>query len=211
MVEEDIVRVDGSTGKVEGRRRPSSECEFHARIYRARRDVNAVIHHHSLYVTSLAAAHKSIPDILDEAVDLTPIPIIDYAPSGSSDLAAKAAAGITKGCNAVLLANHGIVVVGGSLEEAFERSVKVERVSQVFVWAEALGGAVPLEEGTAEKSRLVLRRYKQTRAEQEIRDPAEALRLYESVSLADLMKFTFKSCVTFSSLLHTLLVQKLRR
>jgi len=211
MVEEDIVRVGNTSGKIEGRRRPSSECELHARIYRGRQDVNAVIHHHSLYVTSLAAAHKSIPDILDEAVDLTPIPIIDYAPSGSSEPACKAAVGITKGCNAVLLANHGIVVVGESLEEAFERSVKAERVSQVFVWAQALGGPDPLERLTAEESRQVLKRYKQARAEQEIRGPAEALRLYESVSLADLMKFTLKSCVTFSSLLHALLLQKLRR
>lgn len=211
MVEEDIVRVDGATSKVEGRRRPSSECELHSRIYQARQDVNAVIHHHSLYVTALATAHKGIPDILDETVDLTPIPIVDYAPFGSSDLASKAAAAIANGHNAVLLANHGIVVVGESMEEAFERSVKVERLSQVFVWAEALGGAVPIGPTTAEETRRTLHRYKQARAEHEIRDPAEAWRRYESVSLADLVKFTFRSCVTLTSLLHALVLQKLRR
>lgn len=113
MGEQDIVRVDLWTWCAEGRRRPSTERELHGQIYSAREDVNAVVHHHSPYATAIAVAHRTIPNILDEGIDLTPIPTVEYAPSGTPELATKVAAKLADGCNAVLLANHGVVVVGG--------------------------------------------------------------------------------------------------
>ena len=61
---------------------------------------------------------------------------------------------LPEGCNAVLLANHGVVVTGGSLDEALHRSVEVERLAQLFIWAETLGGAVPLDEWTVRMSSI---------------------------------------------------------
>lgn len=168
MPEQDIARVDLLTGSVEGQRRPSTERELHSQIYRAREDVNAVVHHHSLYATAIAVARKTIPNILDEAVDLTPIPTVEYAPSGTPELATKAAAKFADGCNAVLLANHGVVVVAGDLKEALERSIEVERLARIFVWAEAVGGATPLEEWAVEKSRHFLKKYRAATAKQGI-------------------------------------------
>jgi len=211
MLEQDIVRVDLCTGFAEGRRRPSSERELHSRIYKVREDVNAVVHHHSPCATAVAVARKTIPNILDEAIDLTPIPTIEYATFGTPELGMKAAAKFAEGCNAVLLANHGVVVVGENLEVALARSVEVESLAQIFVWSEALGGAVPIEESALERSRYSLDQYKAARAKQDLPRPRDFPESSESVSVGDLVRFGFRSWVTFGSLARTLFMQRLRR
>src|SRR3972149_6629363 len=107
MGKQDIVRVDLLNGAVKGQRRPSSERELHRQIYKMREDVMAVIHHHSPYATAISVARKTIPNILDEGIDLTPIPTVEYCLAGSPELASKVAAKVAEGRNAVLLANHG--------------------------------------------------------------------------------------------------------
>jgi L-fuculose-phosphate aldolase len=211
MHEEDIVRVELDGQGVEGRRRPSSECELHKQIYRMREDVKAVVHSHSPYATSVAVARQTIPNILDETADLTPIPTVDYAVPGSLDLANRAAAKFSEGYNAVLLANHGVVVTGASLNEALHRSVDVERLAQLFVWAETLGGAVPLEDWAVTRSRNFLKEYAANRALQSP-DQAEPLPVWSgTVSVVDLVRFGFRTWVTFGSMFQALLMQRLRR
>lgn len=207
----DIARVDLGTGTVEGPRRPSTERELHGQIYRARPDVNAVVHHHGPYATALAVARRTIPHILDEAVDLTPIPTVEYAPSGTPELAAGAAARLAEGCNAVLLANHGVVAVGGTLEEALERGIEVERLARTFVWAEAVGGAAPLEEWAVERNRCFLREYRAARATQGPPGPPDPGEPSGAVAVADLARFGFRSWVTFCALVQALVLQRLRR
>ena len=211
MRPQDIVRVDQATGCVEGRRRPSTERELHGQIYKAREEVNAVIHHHSPYATAISVARRTIPNILDEGSDLTPIQTVEYAPSGTPELATNAAAGLADGCNAVLLANHGVVVVGGDLEEALARSVEVERLAKIFVWAEAIGGAAPLEDWAAARSKQSLKEYRAARAGQNISPPRDLPRPVEPVSIGDLVRFGFRSWATFGSLLYAMVIQRLRR
>lgn len=100
---------------------------------------------------------------------------------------------------------------GGSLEEALERSIEVERLAGIFVWAEALGGAKPLEEWAVQRSRHFLKQYKAARAKQDLPCPPDFPESSESVSVSDLVKFGFRSWVTFGSLIHALVMQKLRR
>lgn len=211
MQAQDIARVNQTTGSVEGRRRPSTERELHGQIYKAREDVNAVVHHHSPYATAISVARRTIPNILDEGSDLTPIQTVEYAPSGTPELATNAAARLADGCNAILLANHGVVVVGGDLEEALARSVEVERLAKIFVWAEAIGGAAPLEDWAAARSKQHMREYKAARARQGVEDARYPPEGSESVSVGGLVKFAFRSWVTFGSLIHALVVQRLRR
>ena len=211
MRAQDIVRIDQATGSVEGRRRPSTERELHRLIYKAREDVNAVVHHHSPYATAISVAGKTIPNILDEGSELTPIETVEYAPSGTPELAINAAARLADGFNAVLLANHGVVVVGETLEEALARSVEVERLAKIFVWAEAMGGAAPLEDWAAARSKQFIREYRAARAKQGVEDARYPPEGSESVSVGGLIKFAFRSWVTFGSLIHALVVQKLRR
>jgi len=211
MQAKDIVRIDQATGCVEGRRRPSTERELHGQIYKAREDVNAIVHHHSPYATAISVARRTIPNILDEGSDLTPVQTVEYAPSGTPELATSAAARLADGCNAVLLANHGVVVVGGNLKESLTRSVEVERLAKIFVWAEALGGAVPLEEWAVERSRNFLKQYRKSMADQAMLRVSDLAEVSESVSVADLVRFSLRSWVTFGSLIHNLVLQRLRR
>jgi L-fuculose-phosphate aldolase len=211
MGERDIVQVDLVSGSVTGPRRPSTERELHRQIYTMRADVNAVIHSHSPYATAVAVARKTIPNMLDEGIDLTPIPTVEYCPAGSPELASEVAAKLAEGRNAVLLANHGAVVVGENLNDALHRSLEVERLAQIYVWAEALGGAVPLEEWAVERSKDFLTQYRNAMAAGATLQTSQSAEDSESLSLADLVRFSFRSWVTFGSLIHNLVLQRLRR
>ncbi len=211
MGEQDIVQVDLVSGSVKGPRRPSTERELHRQIYTMRADVNAVIHYHSPYATAVAVARKTIPHILDEGIDLTPIPTVEYCPAGSPELASEVAAQLAEGRNAVLLANHGAVVVGENLQDALNRSREVERLAQIYVWAETLGGAVPLEAWAVARSQEFLTQYRKAMAAGATLQPSQAADDSESLSLADLVRFSVRSWVTFGSLIHTLVLQRLRR
>jgi len=102
-----------------------------------------VIHYHSPYATAVAVARKTIPNILDEGIDLTPIPTVEYCLAGSPELASNVAARFAEGRNAVLLANHGAVVVGGNLKEALNRSLEVERLAQIYCAVPKKGDSGP--------------------------------------------------------------------
>lgn len=148
LTADDVVEV-GSDGRVAtGSRRPSIELEMHAQILRQRRDVNAVIHTHSLYATAVAAARRPLPAFLETliAVNGGPVNVAEFAPAGSSELAQNAVRALGSGA-AVLLANHGVIGVGASLDEALVVCEAVEHAAQVFLLSQALGGpaAIPGE------------------------------------------------------------------
>lgn len=142
----DLCLVNGETGEVAGRRRPSIETGLHAAIYRLRPDVGAVVHTHSPYATAVAVARRDLPCILDAmAVQFGgAVPVARYAIPGSKDLADSAARALGDG-GAVLLANHGVVAVGGELGEAMGRAELVERAAQIFLLAASVSKAVPLD------------------------------------------------------------------
>jgi len=136
---DDIVVVDLNGSIVEGARKPSSEINLHLAIYRARPEVNAVIHAHTIYATALAVARRPLPIIIEEAVLVLggDVRVAEFAPYGTIQLAENAVRAL-EGRKAVLLANHGVVAVGGSLEEALESLILTERLSQVYILSELL-------------------------------------------------------------------------
>lgn len=141
----DMVVVDLAGAPVEGHLRPSTELPMHLAIYHSRPDVHAVIHTHSPYASGLAVARQSIPPILEDLVSVVggTVPVADYAPAGSVQLAEITAATL-KNVNAALLANHGVVGIGNTLEEAFQVCRVVEKAAQVLVYARIVGSPVPL-------------------------------------------------------------------
>ena len=144
--EHDLVHVDLATGAARGRWDPSSEWRLHTAIYLGRPEVNAVIHHHGIWASAVAVARATIPVLIDEAADLGAVATAPYAPSGSPELAATVSRQFADGSNAVLLANHGAVVAGRSLDEALRRALQVERLAKIFIAARLLGGARELTE-----------------------------------------------------------------
>lgn len=143
----DMVTVDMDGRVVEGERKPSSELTLHLAVYRARPDVLCVIHTHSPYAGALAVARKPIPPILEDMAGMIGglVPVAEYAAPGSRRLAEFVAEALEK-VNAVLLANHGVVGVGQTLEEAFQVCQLVERSAQVYLLASAVGTPVVLSD-----------------------------------------------------------------
>ncbi len=144
---EDVLVIDFEAEPVEGEGVPSSETLTHLAIYRARPDVGAVIHTHSVYASVLAVAGLEIPPLLDEQVVALggPVAMAEYGIAASEDLARKAVAALGER-NAVLLRNHGVVGVGADLGEAEAVCELVERLAKIHVHALALGRANPLPE-----------------------------------------------------------------
>lgn len=209
VTERDLVEVDLSSGKAHGRRRPSSEWRLHALVYEKRPDVHAVVHHHGPWSTAAAVARTVIPVVVDEAADIGPVSTAPYAPSASEELAQVASDQLSSGGNAVLLANHGVVVVGRTLTEAMRRAKEVERSSKIYTAAELLGGAHPLDATAIETTRKFFEGYRTRPAEAEFF--AHSARTAGRVTVLDLVNYGFRAGTTFTALVQALIVQKLQR
>lgn len=131
----------------EGSLKPSIEVALHAEIYKARPEINAVLHTHSTNASIVAAARKEIPPILDDMVQIIggAVRIADYALPGSEGMARNAVEKL-EGRTAVILANHGPVCLGRNLREALLTAQIVEKSAAVYIGAQAIGGAVSLDE-----------------------------------------------------------------
>jgi L-fuculose-phosphate aldolase len=114
-------------------RRPSSEWRMHAAIYRARPDVQAIVHTHSPHATALACAGRGIPPfhymIALAGGDIRCMP---YATFGTAELAQSAVRGLV-GRRACLLANHGVMAVGTTLARAHAVAIEVENLAREYL------------------------------------------------------------------------------
>jgi L-fuculose-phosphate aldolase len=119
MAPSDVPIVDRDGAAVDGSRKPSSELDFHRSLYRTRADIRAVVHTHSVYATTMACLHWEIPAVhYLVAFSGHKVPLAPYATFGTPELARYVAESIGE-CNALLLANHGLVAVGANLDTAF--------------------------------------------------------------------------------------------
>lgn len=150
----------------EGQSLPSSEWHMHAAIYRARPDINAVVHCHSRYATILACAHRPIPAlhymIAITAVD--EIPVAPYATFGTQALAESAAGALGQG-RACLLANHGQIAAGESLDQALTVAQEVEELAAIYWGSLAIGGGKILSAEAMAEVRTAFVDYGQQRDE----------------------------------------------
>ncbi len=139
---DDVLIVDGEVEPVVGDGVPSSESLAHLAVYRARPDVGAVIHTHSVYASAFAVAAQAIPCVLDEQVVLLggAVAVAEYAASASSQLADHAVVGLGDRA-AVLLKHHGVLGAGSDLDEAVAVVDLVERVAKIRLLSMQLGAA----------------------------------------------------------------------
>lgn len=154
----DIVFVDAKGGVPAKARKPSSEWRFHQSAYRARPDMNAVVHTHSHAATVLACAHKPIPPFhyMVAVAGGKDIPLVPYATFGTEELAASVATALRKR-SACLMANHGQLALGATLPAALELAHEVENLAAQY--AEVLKLGKPHLLSDAEMAR-VLKRFK---------------------------------------------------
>ena len=139
MGPEDIVEMDFDGGYA-GRHRPSSEWRFHRDILRERTDINVVLHCHSLYATTLACHHKTIPSFhyMTGVAGGTTIRCAKYATFGTQQLSDNALQAL-EGRLACLLGQHGQISLGADLEQALGLAIEVETLSRIYVQALTLG------------------------------------------------------------------------
>lgn len=128
-------------GRPVGGGKPSSELLMHLTIYREREDVHAVVHAHPPVATGYAVAGRPLPTgVLAEVVtSLGCIPIAPYGTPSTEELATAVAEPI-RTYDALLLANHGALTVGESLEQAEERMYQLEHFAEISLVSHLLGG-----------------------------------------------------------------------
>lgn len=127
--------------------KPSSEWRFHAAVYAARHDLNALVHAHPPYATALACARMPIP-AFHYTVALSgasTIPCAPYATFGTAELAASVVDTLGAEGRACLMANHGILCAGANLDTALSLAVELEYLAQVYLLSLQTGHVVILE------------------------------------------------------------------
>lgn len=147
MEEQDIVVTDLDGNVVQGCHKPSSEWKMHAEIYKHLPHAGAVVHTHSPYATSFAVTHQEIPVILIEMIPFLKgkLEVSPYAEQGSAQVGLNAVP-ILERKNACLMANHGVVTVGETLDQAYINSVYAEDTAKIYHMAKLNGQPVVIPE-----------------------------------------------------------------
>ncbi len=140
-----IVRTDLYGEPLEEGPRISSETPMHLAIYSRRPDVQAIVHAHPPVASAYSVAHRPLdqPILAEAVVVLGPVVLVPYATPSTwrlADLVARAALG----SDTLILANHGAVTLGPTLDKALERMETLEHVARVSLMARLLGGERPL-------------------------------------------------------------------
>ena len=137
----DLLRINLQTGDVYGNSKPTIEWQMHRDIYR-KTDSRAVVHTHSPFTLGVAIS-SNFRHVIEEAKIVVGNPvIIKHLPSGSAKLAQEVSSifGSSK-TKAVIIRNHGIVAVGGDIDEARAVVESLEEWSKILTVAKIFGGA----------------------------------------------------------------------
>lgn len=126
---------------------PSTEWQFHQAVFNARPDVNAIVHAHPAHATAIATQRRPIPAVhyMVAAFGGADVPCTDYALFGSEALSALVAEAMAQrdGC---LMANHGALTSGDTLERALWRMQELETLARVLILSESCGTSVILSD-----------------------------------------------------------------
>lgn len=137
---DDIVCVR-SDGTVEGIHQPSSEFPFHRAIYQVRPEIRGIVHAHSVALVAASLVAR-VPDtrLLHQAWEVCgKVGFAPYALPGSERLGANIARTFQDGYHCVILENHGVVVGGDTLQDAFQRFETLEFTAKTIIKASVLG------------------------------------------------------------------------
>ena len=143
-----LLVLDDQNQVISGSRRSFSELHMHRAAYAARPDIGCVIHAHPPTATGFAVANVELghPFMAEPFVSLGKhIPMVSFYIPKDERLDHEIAQALSR-ADVLLLANHGVLSVGGSFEQAFLRLELVEHLAKIALVARQLGGPVPLSE-----------------------------------------------------------------
>lgn len=142
----DIVILDLKGKIIDGDKKPSSEFQLHKIFYERRQDINAMVHTHSRYATTLACLNWDLPPVhymvASAGLDVR---CAKYATFGSKELAENAYVAMIDR-KAVLLANHGMIAGGQDLNKAFNIAEDVEYCAELYYRSKSIGEPIILTE-----------------------------------------------------------------
>ena len=136
---DDIVKVTPD-GKIIGNHRPSCELPFHTAVYSMRKDVQAVLHAHSPALVAFSMIGKCPdPSLIPGCAEVCgKVAFSRYDIPGSTSLGKIIAAEFEKGADSVMMENHGAVMCGKTIEEAFRRFETLDYVARIQINASGL-------------------------------------------------------------------------
>lgn len=157
---EDLIVCDSRGEKLEGQGSRTTEMAMHVAIYDARPDIQAVVHAHPPISTGFAVAGKALnlglmPELI---VTMGSVPLAEYGLPGTPALVEGMLPYLPK-FNAILLANHGAVCYGESIDQAYARMETLEHLARITLVAEMLGGPRVLPRAEVEKLFAARARY----------------------------------------------------
>lgn len=144
----DLVTVSLEGTVVAGHRLPSSETEIHRVVLTKKGETGAIIHSHSPYATAVACLHQSIPVIVEDVAQIIggEVHCTKYVPAGRHKEIADEVGRTIGEENAVLLANHGVLCCGRSLQEALLANQIVEKSALILLATGARERLIPIPE-----------------------------------------------------------------
>lgn len=157
------VKFDGTVRP--GQKTPSTEWRLHRDILGARQDIQAIVHTHSMFSTTISMLRRSIPAVHYMVVlsGGDEIPCAEYATFGSEQLALNAVTAL-RGGDACLLANHGMVALGSSLASALRLAAEVETLAAQYWHAASIGSPHVLDGNELKKVKDRFAEYGQSRS-----------------------------------------------
>lgn len=155
LTENDFAVVDFDGNAIEGEK-PSSERMLHIKFYKKRPEMNYVMHVHSPYLTAFASAGIALDDKISPEIIycFEKIPLAEYSIPGSKELVEKTSK-YFENYDVVLMANHGVIIAGKDIKDAFYKLDLCENYAKTVICAKLLGGAKILPEEEVEKIYLL--------------------------------------------------------
>ena len=139
---QDMVLVDWQGKKLAGTRPRHSEYPIHSEIFRRRPEVHAVIHTHPMYGTIMASMDADLQPVTHEGSIFVPPPVPRFNLTTGLIRTHEQGEALAQGLGshrALLMQNHGVVLAGGSIEEATMLAVMLEKACQAQLTAMAAG------------------------------------------------------------------------
>ncbi|MDR1018238.1 MAG: class II aldolase/adducin family protein [Lachnospiraceae bacterium] len=157
MTAEDIAIVDMDGKWLEGNYKPSSEVPMHLATMKARPDVKATVHTHSMFATIMAMGENpEIRPITPPQCEFTPINIVPFTMPGTNDVADKVVNALGENGRACLIKNHGMFTCGKNMKAAMYATEYTEEMAQTTYYAKLLGTYEPMpEEGDKKMKELI--------------------------------------------------------
>lgn len=143
-----VVVMDLEMNVIDGEAEPSIEKNMHTAVYRARQDINAVVHTHPTWSTVIGVVRENLPAVSEDFAQIVGGEVEfckTYELPGTPELGKVAVESL--GDNfAVLLPNHGALSVGPDMKYALKVSVVLEKNAQIYIFAKMIGTPVLFEQ-----------------------------------------------------------------